>query len=426
MEKINTRSKKISILLSAILVPVILLSTLIPFQKALAATYTTDDGYTIDRTYNRGYTVKLTGYSGKDTELTLPAKGTFSGREYDVTEVDAFLGDAAKRTVTSVTIPEGYTTIDSSAFKGCSALVSVTIPSTVTSIGSNAFADCTSLKNVNIADGTKKLALNNASFTGCTSLENITLPSRLKADSDGTNAFYGCTKLQSVTVNNSDSYVNDENGALYAITDDGLILETYPESKISADFTVPSQVNGTAVIGLGAHAFRNNQKLEKLTVPESVTTFKRYSIDGCSNLKTLIINATDTTKFNYNNVDGYAFTNMAKGSVIYAANDEMKTTIENLKADQEKEQEDMYGSVIYEEDPRYTTENTTVEVMKPLDPKDLNEDGVVDLLDVTEAQKYYRASSSDENWESEKKADLNNDGVVDVQDLVEIYNTIYK
>ena len=50
--------------------------------------------------------------------------------------------------LTSVTMPEGVTSIGSSAFKYCSGLTSVTIPSSVTSIGNDAFSYCVSLTSV--------------------------------------------------------------------------------------------------------------------------------------------------------------------------------------------------------------------------------------------------------------------------------------
>ena len=49
-----------------------------------------------------------------------------------------------------MTIPDGVTSIDETAFLGCTSLTSVTIPDSVTSIKSKAFFNCTSLKSVTI------------------------------------------------------------------------------------------------------------------------------------------------------------------------------------------------------------------------------------------------------------------------------------
>lgn len=50
----------------------------------------------------------------------------------------------------SYTIPEGITTISSSAFRDCSGLTSIIIPSSVTSIGSFAFDGCSGLTSVKV------------------------------------------------------------------------------------------------------------------------------------------------------------------------------------------------------------------------------------------------------------------------------------
>ena len=53
---------------------------------------------------------------------------------------------------------------------------------------------------------------------------------------------------------------------------------------------------------------------------------------------------------------------------------------------------------------------------------DVNADNVIDILDITEAQRFYQVSSSDtDNWSVAQKADVNADGKVDIQDLIDIF-----
>lgn len=52
---------------------------------------------------------------------------------------------------------------------------------------------------------------------------------------------------------------------------------------------------------------------------------------------------------------------------------------------------------------------------------DVNGDGVVDLLDITKAQLYYRADTNSENWNEAQQCDFNSDNVIDIEDYIEIW-----
>ena len=52
---------------------------------------------------------------------------------------------------------------------------------------------------------------------------------------------------------------------------------------------------------------------------------------------------------------------------------------------------------------------------------DVNVDSVIDILDITEAQRFYRVSSGDNDWAAAQKADVNADNKVDIQDLIDIF-----
>ena len=52
---------------------------------------------------------------------------------------------------------------------------------------------------------------------------------------------------------------------------------------------------------------------------------------------------------------------------------------------------------------------------------DINGDGKVDLLDITEAQLYYRADNNSSNWSAASKCDFNGDNRIDIEDYMMIW-----
>ena len=52
---------------------------------------------------------------------------------------------------------------------------------------------------------------------------------------------------------------------------------------------------------------------------------------------------------------------------------------------------------------------------------DVNADDMIDILDITEAQRFYQADSNDSDWADAQKADVNGDGKIDIQDLINIF-----
>ena len=73
--------------------------------------------------------------------------------------------------ITSVSIPDGVTTIPSYAFYGCDSIESVIIPDSVTSIGQSAFSRCSGLTSVTIPDSVT--SIEQAAFQGCSGLTSI-------------------------------------------------------------------------------------------------------------------------------------------------------------------------------------------------------------------------------------------------------------
>ncbi len=90
--------------------------------------------------------------------------------------------------ITELKIPDGVTSIGSSAFSGCSSLTSITIPDSVTYIGSSAFRDCSSLTSVTIPNSVTYIG--SSAFRDCSSLTSINIPNGVT--SIGESTFHNC------------------------------------------------------------------------------------------------------------------------------------------------------------------------------------------------------------------------------------------
>ena len=167
-------------------------------------------------------------YLGSDTEIILPAN--YKGEAYEMYGV--FNG---KTNITSITLPEGMTSVGDGAFLGCSGLTNVYIPSSVTSIGESAFAKCTSLTSITILSGVESIG--DGAFSNCTALESVTINDNSKLKSIGYQTFNECSKLTSITFGNNSCLESIGQRAFY-------------NCKLLADIDLPD-----SLISVGENAF---------------------------------------------------------------------------------------------------------------------------------------------------------------------------
>lgn len=116
-------------------------------------------------TTNEDNTLIITGYSGPGGAVNIPR--AINGLPVAGIGTFAFLF----ANVSSVTIPEGVTSIGYDAFSGCTHLTGVLFPHSLTSLGNGAFSECYSLGTILFPSGLTNLA--GEVFYDCPSLTQV-------------------------------------------------------------------------------------------------------------------------------------------------------------------------------------------------------------------------------------------------------------
>ena len=179
---------------------------------------------------------------------------------------------------------------------------SYTVDNKVTAIGSSAFSNCFYLEEINLGNGVRKLGV--AAFKNCMSIQSITIPKNVQKI--GYNVAYFCDKLAAYHVDEQNENYCDIDGVLY--TKDKSKLVIYPKAKKLTDqiYTVDpacKEIEGMAfgyaaglkeiklpdgLTTIGRYAFLCCEQLEKLQIPETVTTIKG-ALDHITNLRYLYL-----------------------------------------------------------------------------------------------------------------------------------------
>lgn len=97
-----------------------------------------------------------------------------------------------KKSITEYTVPDNYTSIAESAFRGCINLVTIDLPDSIQSIGEYAFAGCKNLKSIHIPSSVTLIP--RKCFEGCEMLENVEMHDSIIEIKSF--AFHNCKKLK--------------------------------------------------------------------------------------------------------------------------------------------------------------------------------------------------------------------------------------
>ena len=180
--------------------------------------------------------------------------------------------------IKTVTI-NGFTSIGTEAFSGCSSLTSVIIDNTVQSIGEEAFSGCGSLTSVNL--GTSVKSIGREAFYACGNLKSITLPTSVTTISQ--QAFLLCSGLTEITIPDSVTSIGTfafrQCGALESIHF-GKGITSVPEYCCYGCGNLTSVTFSGSLKTIGGHAFQGC-KIGSVTIPSTVTYLGDSSFSSC-------------------------------------------------------------------------------------------------------------------------------------------------
>ena len=238
---------------------------------------TDENGYII---YPDGVDKILVGYTGTDTELTLPG-GIAEINKYAFCDND---------NITSVTIPTSVTSIGNYAFNDCDNLTSITIPAGVTNIGYYTFSGCSNLTTVTFEENSQLTSIGEDAFYYCSNLTIVTFEENSQLTSIGSNAFAYCSKLNSITIPAS-------------VTSIGVGAFEYCNNLITVNYlgTLEQWLNisfgyyGANPCFNGAQLYIDGTLLTEVVIPDTITEIKDYAFYGCTSITSVTIPASVTS-----------------------------------------------------------------------------------------------------------------------------------
>lgn len=309
-------------------------------------------------------------------------------------------------TVTSITIPatvneKPVTKIDMGAFQNNTVIQDVTIPASVTAFGSSAFDNCSALKKVSIAAENPTIA--NYAFT------NLAAGSVIEVANDSvvskfTSSTYTSSKT-TIQVKSAEPEKEATPAASLTVKGAG-VKDGYSYYTVKLDsaanlstLTVDLSFDATKVSKDAQATVKDSKfRLQAQTWKEEGGKVKAHLLLTPADVKTAVTTDTASSLL----LLALPVKAGVTGDIAMTVSAECAGVVSTTPTN---------GTVTVNGSP----------ASNRIANYDVYADGKINILDITEAQRFYQVSSRDNDWSAAQKADVNADGQVDIQDLIDIF-----
>ena len=237
------------------------------------------------------------------------------------------------KNITTLVLNEGIESIGCEAFRSL-AITEVSVPSSIKYIPQGMFMECDKLTRVNLTEGMEEIAW--YAFNGCKNLRTIVIPkSVIRIDDEA----FSTSTILAVYEDSYGEVFAIENGMLYEIYDGKNLPEIYKSNDFvyymknqeafildytseATEVVIPATVNGYPVVEIHG-AFKNNQNIISVTLPEGLRKIGSEAFRDCCYLETInfpegIVLIGDYAFYGCNNLKDSAFPSTLQTLGTYA------------------------------------------------------------------------------------------------------------
>lgn len=382
--------------------------------------------------------------------------------------------------LTSLTIPARTSDISSGIVEGCTNLTSLSVEG-----GSNAFyaqdnslyavsddngsyslityapgSDATSFTVPDAVNGKPVTKIGNGAFQNNAVLQNVTIPASVTYFDS--NCFNGCSALSKVSLGTTE--VPTLKSGCFTGLSSGSVIEVASED-VKKSFEAPDKYTTYYTADNTTVKIKSSDPEPEATPAASLTvkgtgvkdgySYYKVTLDNSANITTMIVNLSfDASQISMKALangkkDAYAKLNDSRFVLTPNWKEEngkvkvslLLTTGNNAVTSEDSSnllllalpvKANITGNIamtvdsaecggVVSDKPIRSTVTVNGSASNRITSYDVNADDTIDILDITEAQRFYQADSSDSDWADAQKADVNGDGKIDIQDLINIF-----